>query len=85
MSSVRQAYATTLEEAGAVVRWVAADDGVGCVLTSQLARLLAFRDPEVRPKDIVLVSDVNAFVMTHEVLWPVSELEQQGKGSPLHT
>ena len=58
-----EAYADTLRSAGAVVEWVRAG-GMDCVLKSQLVRMLAFTASDVvRPEDLVMTVDVNAFPM----------------------
>ena len=58
-----EAYAETLRSAGAVVEWVRAG-GMDCVLKSQLVRMLAFTATDViRPEDLVMTVDVNAFPM----------------------
>ena len=58
-----EAYAETLRAAGAVVEWIPAG-GMDCVLKSQLVRMLAFTATDVvRPEDLVMTVDVNAFPM----------------------
>ena len=42
-----------------------------CVLTSQLVRLLAFSLDFVQPQDVIITADVDAFIMTPEILRPL--------------
>ena len=44
-----------------------------CVLTAQLVRLLAFQCEFVREEDIVVTADVDAFIMTPEILRPLKK------------
>ena len=70
-------YGRTLESAGASIEWVHVGDGdsgepEACVLMSQLSRLLLYQRRDlVRPDDIILTMDVNAFVMTPKILDPI--------------
>ncbi len=72
-ANVLEGYAATLRQAGAVVRLVAAEEGVDCPLQSQLVRLFAFNDPEVNDGDVVVTMDVNAFVVAEKVFSPILE------------
>ena len=64
-----EAYAETLRAVGAVVEWVRAG-GMDCVLKSQLVRMIAFAASDVvRPEDLVMTVDVNAFPMNDRYLW----------------
>jgi hypothetical protein len=42
-----------------------------CVLKSQLIRLLAFTLPFIRDEDVIMTSDVDAFIMTKDILDPL--------------
>ena len=42
-----------------------------CVLKSQLIRLLAFNFPFIRDEDVIVTSDVDAFIMTKDILDPL--------------
>jgi len=49
-------------------------DGLPCVLTSQLVRLMAFQKTElVGPEDIIITADVDAFIMDPEILKPLKK------------
>ena len=68
------AYGQTVEAAGASVEWIptGGDGGTDCVLLSQLSRMLLFQNRGlVRPDDVVVTMDVNAFVMSKKILDPV--------------
>ena len=42
-----------------------------CVLKSQLIRFLAFNFPFIRDEDVIVTSDVDAFIMTKDILDPL--------------
>ena len=44
-----------------------------CVLTSQLVRLLAFQKEFVEEEDVIITADVDAFIMTPEILRPLKK------------
>ena len=69
-------YKETLEGYGALVKLVPSG-GMKCVLKAQLIRILAFGLPEVRPNDIVVTADVDAFVMTPEIAHPLTVLRKK--------
>ena len=54
------AYQKRLEELGADVSLAESKSDLGCVLTSQLIRLLAFNNPLVNDEDIIVTADVTA-------------------------
>ncbi len=63
-----QTYAEELSHAGAAVRLVPTSSSVGCVLQSQLQRMLAFNDDLIKDDDIIVTSDVDVFVMDETLL-----------------
>ena len=64
-------YKDHLQELGASVSLVEASE-LSCVLTSQLIRLLPQEHhPHIRPRDIVVTADVDAFIMTPDILLPL--------------
>ena len=67
------AYQKSMEEVGAVVSLVESEPDLGCVLTSQLIRLLAFNNHLVGPEDIIITADVDAFIMTGDILKPLKK------------
>jgi len=67
------AYQRRLEELGADVSLAESKSDLGCVLTSQLIRLLAFNNPRVDDEDIIVTADVDAFIMTGEILKPLKK------------
>ena len=50
---------------------------MNCVLKSQLIRLLAFLLPFVQEEDVIVTADVDAFVMTKDILKPIRLLQRK--------
>jgi len=65
-------YKDKLEEEGVVVV-VEKAGPVGCVLQSQLSRMFLFTQPGVNDDDIILVSDVDIFIMDNRILQPLKK------------
>jgi len=65
-------YKAELEVYGARVLLVQSQD-LPCVLTAQLVRILAFEFEFVSDEDIVVTADVDAFIMTPEILRPLKK------------
>ena len=72
-SEEMMAYKKKLEDLGAEVNLAESESDLGCVLTSQLIRLLAFNNPLVNPEDIIVTADVDAFIMTGDILKPLKK------------
>ena len=65
-------YKDQLQHLGASVRLVEASE-LSCVLTSQLIRVLPQEHhPQIRPRDIIITADVDAFIMTPDILLPLT-------------
>ena len=65
-------YKHHLEQLGASVRLVEATE-LSCVLTSQLIRILPQEHhPHIHQQDIVITADVDAFIMTSDILLPLT-------------
>ncbi len=69
-------YKEGLEADGVIVRLVPNGD-LPCVLKSQLIRLLAFEMPFVGDNDVVVTADVDAFVMTADIVKPIVKLRHR--------
>ena len=67
------AYQKRLQELGAEVSLAESKSDLGCVLTSQLIRLLAFNNPLIDAEDIIVTADVDAFIMTGDILKPLKK------------
>ena len=65
-------YKARLARYGAQVLLLQSHD-LPCVLTAQLVRLLAFQCEFVSEEDIVVTADVDAFIMTPEILRPLKK------------
>ena len=63
-------YQTKLKSLGIKVFLITAR-GMDCVLKAQLIRLLAYNYPFVRKDDILITSDVDAFIMTKNIIKPI--------------
>ena len=65
-------YKHHLEQLGASVSLVEATE-LSCVLTSQLIRILPQEHhPHIHQQDIVITADVDAFIMTSDILLPLT-------------
>ena len=69
-------YKVELEKIGCLVKLFPSGD-IDCVLKSQVIRLLAFKLPEVSADDLVMTSDVDAFVMTSDIMRPILLLDKK--------
>jgi len=65
-------YKARLESLGARVSLYQAVE-LSCVLTSQLVRLLAFQKDFIEDEDVIITADVDAFIMTTEILRPLKK------------
>ena len=65
-------YKALLESFGAKVSLFHSVE-LPCVLTSQLVRLLAFQKDFVNEEDVIITADVDAFIMTPEILRPLKK------------
>lgn len=64
-------YKKEMESYGALVKLVPTGNELKCVLKSQLIRVLAFLLPEIKPWDIIITADVDAFIMTPDIVLPL--------------
>ena len=65
-------YKDHLEQLGASVRLLEATE-LSCVLTSQLVRILPQEHhPHISQQDIIITADVDAFIMTPDILLPLT-------------
>ena len=65
-------YKEQLQQLGASVRLVEASE-LSCVLSSQLIRVVPQEHhPQIRPRDIIITADVDAFIMTPDILLPLT-------------
>ena len=67
-----QSYKDSLEREGVLVVLEKAGS-TGCVLQSQLSRMFLFTNPAIEAKDIILVSDVDIFIMDRRILDPLKK------------
>ena len=65
-------YKARLESFGARVSLYQSVE-LPCVLTSQLVRLVAFQKEFVDEEDVIITADVDAFIMTPEILRPLKK------------
>lgn len=65
------AYKKDLEGHGTIVFLVPTGSDIACVLKSQLIRVLVFLLPMIKPNDIIVTADVDAFVMTPDIYKPL--------------
>ena len=63
-------YKHNLEKEGVIVTLEKAGP-IGCVLHSQMSRMFLFTNPAVAVDDIILVSDVDIFIMDKRILNPL--------------
>jgi len=68
-------YRNKLEDMGAVV-YLNKTGNLSCVLSSQLSRMVTFSLDLVQEDDIIITSDVDAFIMTKDFLQPLKEDEK---------
>eukprot|EP00095_Tigriopus_kingsejongensis_P006885 maker-scaffold125_size330479-snap-gene-0.11 protein:Tk06885 transcript:maker-scaffold125_size330479-snap-gene-0.11-mRNA-1 annotation:"hypothetical protein" len=76
ISEALRAYRTQLEGYGALVKLIPTE-GMDCVLKAQLIRILVFDLPEVSPEDVVVLADVDGFIMTPTILLPIKVLPKK--------
>ena len=68
-------YKQKLEQFGASVSLVPATE-LPCVLTSQLIRILPQEHhPDIKDNDVIITADVDAFIMTPDILVPLKKSE----------
>ena len=67
-----QRYKDSLEREGVLVVLEKAGP-IGCVLQSQLSRMFLFTNPAIEAEDIILVSDVDIFIMDKRILDPLKQ------------
>eukprot|EP00092_Neocalanus_flemingeri_P060747 GFUD01072885.1.p1 GENE.GFUD01072885.1~~GFUD01072885.1.p1 ORF type:complete len:327 (-),score=61.99 GFUD01072885.1:6-986(-) len=64
-------YVKTFETEEGVVIILEKTSTLGCVLQSQLSRMFAFKNKFIHDEDIILISDVDIFVMDKKIVEPL--------------
>ena len=72
VSSELSDYKKELEKHGVRVLLVKTGNDIKCVLKSQLIRILAYLLPFIKPQDIIVTADVDAFIMSYDIFKPLS-------------
>ena len=71
-SHLHEVIARSKDAGAAAIRVVSPfDEGLGCVMESQIQRMYAYKHPDIRDGDIIVTSDVDSFPTSDMVLRPL--------------